>query len=165
MNLPESETSTYEYPDPLAPERVYREFASQQIMQMINARLVGVAPGLVHIELDYQPGLTQQNGFIHAGILSTLVDSACGFAAFSLMPAGSRVLSVEFKVNFMSPASGEKFLASGRVVRSGRTLMVCSGEVLAYNGGIETPVALMQATMMRLPGEPSSNNPFYLQDK
>ncbi|MFH2039119.1 MAG: PaaI family thioesterase [Chloroflexota bacterium] len=165
MNLPESETSTCEYPDPLAPERVHREFASQQIIQMINARLVGVAPGLVHIELDYQTSLTQQNGYIHAGILSTLVDSACGFAAFSLMPAGSRVLSVEFKVNFMSPARGEKFLASGRVVRSGRTLMVCSGEVLAYSAGIETPVALMQATMMRLPGEASSNNPFHLQDK
>jgi uncharacterized protein (TIGR00369 family) len=79
-------------------------FATQQIMKTINARLVGVAPGLVHIELDYQPGLTQQNGYLHAGILSTLVDSACGFAAFSLMPIGSQVLSVGFKINFTSPA-------------------------------------------------------------
>jgi uncharacterized protein (TIGR00369 family) len=151
--MPETESSAYVYPDPLAPERVRQEFAAQQIMQMINARLVGVAPGLVHIELDYQPGLTQQNGYLHAGILSTLVDSACGFAAFCLMPAGSRVLSVEFKVNIMSPASGEKFLASGRVVKSGRTLMVCSGEVLAFSAGLQTPVALMQATMMHLSSE------------
>ncbi len=151
--------STFEYPDPLAPERIRQEFAAQQVMQTINARLVDVAPGLVHIELDYQPGLTQQNGYLHAGILSTLVDSACGFAAFSLMPAGSQVLSVEFKVNFMSPARGEKFLASGRVVKSGRTLMVCSGEVLAFNTGIETPVALMQATMMRLTGKSLQDKP------
>jgi uncharacterized protein (TIGR00369 family) len=142
----------YEYPDPLAPERVRLEFTAQQVMQLINARLVGVAPGLIHIEMDYQPGLTQQNGYLHAGILSTLVDSACRFAALNLVPAGSQVLSMEFKVNFTSPARGEKFLASGRVIKPWRTLVVCSGEVLAFQDGNETPVALMQATMMHLPG-------------
>jgi uncharacterized protein (TIGR00369 family) len=124
-------------------------------MQSIKARLVDVAPGLVNIELDYQPALTQQNGYLHAGIITTLVDSACGFAAFSLMPPGSQVLSVEFKVNFMSPARGQKFLARGRVIKPGRTLMVCTGEVLAYQDGVETPVALMQATMIRLAGADS----------
>jgi len=151
--MSEYTSTAFEYPDPLTPERVRLEFAAQQVMQLINARLVSVAPGLVHIELDYQPALTQQHGYLHAGILSTLVDSACGFAAFSLMPVGSQVLSVEFKVNFMSPARGQKFLASGRVIKPGRTLMVCSGEVVAFQDGVETPVALMQATMMRMPGE------------
>ena len=144
--------TAYEYPDPLVPERVRQGFAAQQVMQLINARLVDVAPGLVQIELDYQPALTQQHGYLHAGILSTLVDSACGFAAFSLMPLGSQVLSVEFKVNFMSPARGQKFLASGRVIKPGRTLMVCNGEVHAFQDGVETTVALMQATMICLPG-------------
>lgn len=157
--MPQTTPPAYQYPDPLAPERVRREFAAQQVMQLINARLLDVAPGLVNLELDFQPALTQQHGYLHAGILSTLVDSACGFAAFSLMPAGSKVLSVEFKVNFISPARGHKFLASGRVIKPGRTLMVCSGEVLAFQNGVATPVALMQATMIRIPGESQPGNP------
>ena len=98
-------------------------------MQTLGARLVSVAPGLVQIELDFSPGLTQQHGYLHAG---------------------SEVLSVEYKVNFMSPGRGERFLASGRVVKVGRTLTICSGEVLAFRGSVETTVALMQATMMRI---------------
>jgi uncharacterized protein (TIGR00369 family) len=152
--MPRSDPTPFEYPDPLAPERVRQGFAAQQVMQLLQARLVGVDPGLVHIELDYQPSLTQQNGYLHAGILTTLVDSACGFAAFSLMPVGSQVLSVEFKVNLLSPARGGKFVASGRVIKPGRTLMVCSGEVLAIQDGVESPVALMQATMIQLPANP-----------
>ena len=150
--------TAYEYPDPLIPELIRRGFAAQQVMQLINARLVEVAPGKVSIGLDFQPGLTQQNGYLHAGILTTLVDSACGFAAFSLMPLGSQVLSVEFKVNFLSPARGQEFVALGRVVKPGRTLMVCSGEVLAVQEGIETTVALMQATMIRISEEPQSGH-------
>lgn len=152
-------STAYEFPDPLVPERVRQRFAAQQVMQSIKARLEDVEPGKVCIELEYQPALTQQNGYLHAGIITTLVDSACGFAAFSLMPLGSQVLSVEFKVNFMSPARGQKFLACGRVIKPGRTLMVCSGEVLAFQDGVETPVALMQATMIRLTDAISQGKP------
>jgi len=150
--MPINNQSTFEYPDLLAPERVRQRFAAQQVMNSIKARLVDVEPGQVSIEMDYQPALTQQNGYLHAGIVTTLVDSACGFSAFSLMPVGSQVLSVEFKVNFMSPARGQMFMARGRVIKPGRTLMVCSGEVVAFQDGVETPVALMQATMIRLAG-------------
>jgi uncharacterized protein (TIGR00369 family) len=111
--------------------------------------LVRVGPGEVEIRLAHREELTQQHGFLHAGIVTAAVDSACGYAALSLMPEGSDVLSVEFKVNLLAPGLGEVFRADATVVRSGRTLTVCRAEVTAVRGGHpDTVVALMQATMI-----------------
>ncbi len=125
-------------------------FTKQKAMQTIGATLGDVRPGEVTINLPFHEKLTQQDGFLHAGIVTTIVDSACGYAAFTLMPLGSRVLSVEFKVNLMSPAIGELFVAIGKVIKPGRTITVCSGEVFAYQGEESKLVALMQATMIRI---------------
>jgi uncharacterized protein (TIGR00369 family) len=95
--------------------------------------------------------LTQQHGYIHAGIITSIVDSACGFAAYTLMPASSGVLTVEYKVNLLSPARGETFTAIGRVIKPGRTLTICNGEVLALEKGEQKLIAAMQATMMAVP--------------
>ena len=119
-------------------------------MATLGARLVSVAPGAVALELPFDPRLTQQNGFLHAGVVAALADNACGYAALSLMPADADVLSVEFKVNLMKPAAGPLFRAEGRVVRAGRTLTVCTAEVRALDAGREDVVALMQATMMTI---------------
>jgi uncharacterized protein (TIGR00369 family) len=138
---------------PLDPDfamRVRSSFARQQAMRTIGARLVSVAPGEVVVEFSHDLSLTQQNGYIHAGILTTAVDSACGYAAFTLMPSHSEVLTIEYKVNFMAPASGDTFRCTGKVIKSGRTITVCTGEVVALDGGQEKVVACMQATMICL---------------
>lgn len=134
--------------DPVVETRIQTSFERQQVMRLIQARLLKVAPGEAQIEFPYRVELTQQNGYIHAGILSTVMDSACGYAAYTLMPPGSGVLSIEFKVNFLSPATGEKFIGIGRVIKAGRTITACSGEVLAVEKGTQKLVAVMQATMM-----------------
>ena len=139
-------------PDPAFEERVRASLARQAFMKTLGARLVSVAPGEVSLELPFDPRLTQQTGFLHAGVVAALADNACGYAALSLMPADAEVLSVEFKVNLMRPAAAPLFRAVGRVVRAGRTLTVCTAEVRAVEGGTETVVALMQATMMAVPG-------------
>lgn len=129
-------------------QRVAESYAKQKAMANIGAVLVEIGPGTATIELPFQPELTQQNGFIHAGIVTMIVDTACGYAAFSLMPPTAAVLTVEYKVNFVSPAVGEKFIARGRVLKPGRTLMVCQGEVYAVKGGQEKLIATMLATMI-----------------
>ena len=134
--------------DPDFEPRVHASFASQPAMATIGARLVRVAPGEVDIELPFRADLTQQNGFIHAGILSAVMDSACGYAAFTLMPADAGVLSIEFKVNLLAPAQGERMIARGRVVRAGRTISVCQGDAFAVREGQERHVATMTGTMM-----------------
>jgi uncharacterized protein (TIGR00369 family) len=130
--------------------RIRASFEKQGIMHTIGGRLLKVEPGEVQIELPFSEALTQQHGFIHAGILTTIVDSACGYAASTLMPSESEVLTVEYKVNFISPAKGEKFLAIGRVVKPGRSLTVCRGEVLVQDGSEYKTVVLMQTTMMTI---------------
>lgn len=135
-------------------ERVRESFARQRAMETIGARLVEVRPGATEVELPFRDDLTQQHGFLHAGIVTAVVDSACGYAALSLMPAGAAVLTVEYKVNLLAPAAGERFLARGRVVRPGRTLIVCTGEVVAVDGATEVTVAIMQTTMMSLRDRP-----------
>ncbi len=117
-------------------------------MATLGARLVRVAPGEVAIALPFRADLTQQHGFLHAGVVTSVVDSACGYAALTVMQPGVGVLSVEFKVNLLAPATGTEFLAVGRVVRSGRTLVVCAGELRAIGDERDTVVALMQGTMM-----------------
>lgn len=137
-------------PDSHFEQRVRESFARQAFMTTLGARLARVEPGEVVIEVAPRPGLTQQNGYVHAGVAASIADSACGYAAYTLMPADSDVLSVEFKVNLVAPAGGDLLVATGRVERAGRTLTVCRGEVVARSAGEERTVLLMQATMMRV---------------
>jgi uncharacterized protein (TIGR00369 family) len=118
-------------------------------MQLIGAELSRIEPGLVDISLPYRAELTQQNGYLHAGIVTTIADSACGYAAFSLMPAGSEVLSVEFKVNLLRPAKGDRFVARAEVIKPGKTLTVVKADVFAVSGkeNDDTLVASMLGTM------------------
>lgn len=129
-------------------DEVRRSFGQQSIMNLIGASLSLVEPGVVEIALPYREDLTQQNGYLHAGIVTTIADSACGYAAFTLMPAGSGVLSVEFKVNLLRPAKGEKFLARAEVIKAGRTLTVVRADVFAVTDDSRTLIGTMQGTMM-----------------
>jgi len=138
--------------NPAFAERVRASFARQRVMATIGAELTRVEPGVVEIELPFRADLTQQHGFLHAGIVATICDSACGYAAFTLMAADVSVLSIEYKVNLLAPAKGERFLARGRVIRPGRTVTVTEGAVYATGGGAQTQVAAMQATMMTIRG-------------
>lgn len=126
---------------------------AQSFMRTLGVEVVEIAPGRVVLDLPYRDDLCQQNGFVHAGAVTSVADSACGYAALTMMPTGSDVLSVEFKVNLLSVAAGDRFRATATVVRSGRTLTVCSCEVHAISDGEPTKlVALMQATMIARPG-------------
>ena len=129
-------------------------FARQSVMTTIGARLTRVTPGAVEIELPFRSDLTQQHGFVHAGVITTIADSACGYAAFSLMPAEASVLTVEYKVNLLAPAHGDRFVARGRVMRPGRTLTVCAADVVAVTAAGETPVSTMLATLIALYDRP-----------
>ncbi len=123
-------------------------FAGQKLLALMGAELARVAPGEVDIALRFRDDLAQQNGALHAGTVAAIADTACGLAALSLMPEGSGVVSVEFKINLLLPAFGENFLAKARVVRAGKTLSVCTADVIADG---EKVVATMLATMMRRP--------------
>lgn len=133
--------------------RIHETFSRQRLLGTLGARLVRVAPGEVDIALPFQDGITQQHGYVHAGAITTIADTACGYAALTKMPVGSAVLTVEFKVNLLEPAEGKLFLARARVVRSGRTLTITAADVHALDreGETGTVVATMLATMMRLP--------------
>ncbi|MCS6778743.1 MAG: PaaI family thioesterase [Geminicoccaceae bacterium] len=131
--------------------RVRGAFAAQGLVRLLGAELLAVAPGRVAIGLPFRSEFGQQDGFFHGGILATLGDDAAGFAALSLMPPDHRVLTVEFKINFLAPGLGERAIARGEVVRSGRTLTVARAEVAVVQRGSERPVALLLATMMSLP--------------
>ena len=134
-------------------EKVRESFAAQTLMQFIGATITRVEPGEVEIELPYRTNLTQQNGYLHAGIVTTIADSACGYAAFSLMPEKADVLTVEYKVNLLSPAIGDLFVATARVLRAGRTLSVVQSDVLAISENNHKQVATMLATVMCLESE------------
>ena len=140
--------------DPTYETRVRDSFARQALMRTIGARLGRIEPGRVEIELPFRADLTQQHGYLHAGITSTIADSAGGYAGFSLFPADSSVLTVEFKINLTAPAAGERFLAVGQVLKPGRTLTICSFEVTAVTGEQRTAVAVGQQTLMCLEGRP-----------
>lgn len=141
----------FEPRDPNFEARVRGDFARQGLMVTLGAELVEVSPGDVTITLPFRADLTQQHGYLHAGALTAIVDSACGYAALSLMPAGVEVLTVEYKVNFLAPAAGSMFIARGRVTRPGRTLTVCTGDVIVTNpDGRERHIATMLTTMMAL---------------
>ena len=137
--------------NPLFAEEIERSFTRQTMLKLIGAGLSHVAPGVIEITIPYQADLTQQHGYLHAGVVTTIADTACGYAAYSLMPAGSEVLSVEFKVNLLRPARGERFLARAEVLKAGKTLTVARADVfgIAANGDREL-VATMQGTMICL---------------
>ncbi|HYH83129.1 MAG TPA: PaaI family thioesterase [Longimicrobium sp.] len=134
--------------------RVRASFARQAAMATLGVEVVHVAPGEVDLRMPYRAELTQQHGFLHAGIIATLADSAAGYAAFTLMPADAGVVSVEFKLNLMAPAVGEAFVARGRVKKAGRTLTVVNTDVFAHRDGAERLIATMQATIMTLLDRP-----------
>ncbi len=140
--------------DPQWERRVRESFAQQSFMRLIGAEIAALAPGRCTLSLPFRADLCQQNGFLHAGVTSAIADSAAGYAAFSLMPAGAAVLTVEFKINLMAPAAGERFLARGLVIRAGRALTTTECDVVAIADGEEKMVARMLATMMGLQGSP-----------
>jgi uncharacterized protein (TIGR00369 family) len=142
---------TYQVSNPRFAEDIKQSFAAQSIMTLIGAGLNAVEPGIVEIALPYRADLAQQHGYLHAGIVTTIADSAAGYAAYSLMPAGAEVLSVEFKVNLLRPARGASFLARAEVIKPGRTLTVARADVfgIAASGAREL-VATMLATIICL---------------
>jgi|SRR5687767_4984378 len=142
--------------NPTFVDEIKQSFARQTVMTLIGGELTRVEPGVIEITLPYRSDLTQQHGYVHAGIITTIADSACGYAAYTLMPPGSDVLAVEFKVNLLRPAKGETFVARAEVIKSGRTLTVVRADVhaLAHNEQREL-VATMQGTMMRLQRQPA----------
>ena len=134
--------------DPEFDSRIRASFAKQRVMTLIGAELIRIEPGVVEIAIAARQDLTQQHGYLHAGIIATIADSACGYAALSLMPADSEVLSVEFKVNLLRPAAGERFIARAEVLKPGRTLTVTRADVFAITNEQRTLVAAMQGTMI-----------------
>ena len=140
--------------DPAFDSRVRASFERQVFMRTLGARLASISPGEVVIELPFREDLTQQHGLLHAGVVTSIVDSACGYAALTLMPAEAAVLSVEFKIDLLAPAVGQSFRATGRVLKAGKTITVCAGEVIALRDGSQVVVAQMQATMMTILDRP-----------
>jgi len=131
-------------------KRVRASFERQALMALIGARLVSVGRGAADIKLDFRKDLTQQGGVLHAGVVTSILDSACGYASLTMMPEASEVVSVEFKVNLLRPAEGDAFLAEGRVLKAGRTLSVVRGDAYADSAKGRALVATMLATMMRI---------------
>lgn len=143
---------SHEPRNPSFAEEIKQSFARQTIMRLIGAKLGRVEPGVVEITLPYRTDLAQQHGYLHAGIVTTIADSACGYAAYSLMPPNSEVLSVEFKVNLLRPAKGQTFIAVAEVVKSGKTLTVVRADVFGVEqDGHRELVATMLGTMICLP--------------
>ena len=132
--------------------KVAESFQRQEVMKTLNASILDIRPGEIELEFPHQQKLTQQHGFIHAGIISTVLDSACGYAAFSLMPEEAAVLTIEFKINLLSPAKGDRFIAIGKVKKPGKNITVTEGELFAYSENGEKLVATMVGTMMAVYG-------------
>jgi uncharacterized protein (TIGR00369 family) len=133
----------------------YREvatatFAAQPAMRTLGVSIARLEPGEVDLAMDYSADFTQQNGFVHAGIITAGLDTACGIAAFTLMPAGADILTVEFKTNLLAPAKGQRFFFRASVIKPGRTLTFCEGRAFADEDGRETMIATMTATMMAM---------------
>jgi uncharacterized protein (TIGR00369 family) len=126
-------------------------FDRQQAMRTLHISIARLDPGEVDLAMPYSADFTQQNGFVHAGIITAGLDNACGIAAFTLMPEGSDILTVEFKTNLLAPAKGERFAFRAHVVKPGRTLTVCEARAFAQTGGTETLIATMTGTLMALP--------------
>jgi uncharacterized protein (TIGR00369 family) len=136
--------------NPTFAQEIAQSFNQQTVMALIGAGLTRVEPGIIEITLPYRADLAQQHGYLHAGIVTTIADSACGYAAYSLMPPNSEVLSVEFKVNLLRPAKGEAFCAVAEVVKSGKTLTVVRADVFAIEADRRDLIATMLGTMICL---------------
>lgn len=132
--------------------KVTESFQRQQFMQLLAAELVDVQPGFCEIHIPYSPSLTQQHGFFHAGVVSTVADNCAGYASFSLMDADSSILTVEFKLNLISPGDGERLIGRAHVLKHGRTLTVCRSDVFVVKDGVEKLCAAAQCTLMQLKG-------------
>jgi len=137
--------------DDLYAKKVSEGFSQQEVMRTIGVNIVSIEPGKVELKFAHNAKLTQQHGFIHGGIVTTVLDSACGYAAFSLMPKDSAVLTVEFKTNFMSPARGDEFHAIGYVKKAGKTITVADGELCTLQNDQKKLVATMTATLIAIP--------------
>ena len=142
----------FEPRNPLYAQRVRDSFALQGVMHHLGAQLGLIAPGAVDIELAWAKELTQQHGFLHAGVVCAALDSACGYAAFTLMVPDAEVLTIEFKINLLAPARGERFRMEGRVLKPGRTITVCEGRAYALHDGSEKLIATMGCTLMSIAG-------------
>ena len=158
MTMVATQPGTMAPPEPVPPDpgyaaRVRASFDRQKAMRLIGARLTEIAPGRCTIELPYRDDLTQQHGYVHAGVISAIADSAGGYAGFTLFPVDASVLTVEFKLNLLAPGAGERLIAEAQVVKPGRTLAITRGEVYAVRGGIPTLCAIMQQTLMVMAGK------------
>jgi uncharacterized protein (TIGR00369 family) len=152
MNAPATPAARFQPQDPGFAERCRDSFARQQAMALIGGSMAAIGPGLCEVVLPFRDDLTQQKGFIHGGIIGMIADSACGYAAFSLMPADCSLVTVEYKINILAPAVGERLVARGEVLRPGRTLTVARAEVYAEKDGRSVHCASMQQTLMMLAG-------------
>jgi uncharacterized protein (TIGR00369 family) len=128
--------------------RIQAVYDSQQMLKTMKAHVSKVSHGEVQFEMPFNPHFTQQHGYLQAGAIATLIDNACGYAAYTVIPPSAEILTVEFKINYIAPAKGEKFIATGKAVKSGRTLVICTGEAVAIENGESKLIAIMQATMM-----------------
>jgi uncharacterized protein (TIGR00369 family) len=135
---------------------VRSSFGRQKLMKLYGATLARVEPGTVEITMPFSEQLTQHHGYLHAAVVTALVDNACGFAAMTISPAGMEILTVEYKVNFLAPARGEKLIARGTIKKSGKTFIICTGEAVMIQDGKECHVATMLATMF--PAAPRISN-------
>jgi len=145
-------TTAFQPADAGFADRVRASFARQAAMATIGATLAGVEAGEVTIELPWSAGLTQQHGFLHAGMVATALDSACGYAGYTLMPADAGILTIEYKINLLAPAKGQRFRMVGTVVKPGRTVTVTEGRAYAIDDGREKLIATMGATLMTIVG-------------
>ena len=150
---------TFDVPDPDFEQRIRRSFSRQGFNERVGAILGRVTAGYVEIEVPFSAGVTQQHGFFHGGVMGVIGDSACGYAAMTLTPPNSEVLTIEYKINFLSPGQGERLVARGRVTKPGRTVTVCNGDVVAVSEGKEKLVATMLVTMMTVGGQPNVSRP------
>lgn len=144
----------FEPRNPAYAERVQSSFDRQQVMVLLGAKVTRLAPGECEIQLPFKPELTQQHGYFHGGIIGTIADSAGGYAAFTLMPEDSSVLTIEYKMNLLAPGDGDLLIARGRVLKSGRTLVVSQVDAFVMKGGRETLCATMLETLMTMHGTP-----------
>jgi len=156
MRQPETVAGAFTPPNPAYAARVRESFERQGAMRLIGARLAEVRPGYCAIELPWREDLTQQHGYVHAGIVGAIADSAGGYAGFTLFPANASVLTVEYKLNLIAPAAGERLVAEAEVVKPGRTLAITRGEVYAETDGRRKLCAIMQQTLIVLSGKPDA---------
>ena len=140
--------------DPDFSQRIRDSFSRQGFMKLIGAQITGLEPGICEIAVDHRPDLCQQHGYFHGGVMGTLADTACGYAAYSLMAKEDSLLTVEFKVNITGPGEGERLFAKARVVKAGARLTICEGRLYMEKGGVKKECGLVTATMMRLPQTP-----------